>query len=306
MSKNKLSICILALNEEKKIENCLNSLKDIAEEIIVGIDDNTTDKTSEIASRFTKKIFKCRHRDSFDINKNLTIDKAKSAWILLIDADEEVTQELGREIIRKINSNNNPNNAYFIPRKNYIFKKWIRYTGWYPDYQLRLFKKDTVKFVSDKLHENPEVKKPFSYLKNPLTHDNYQSVSQFVERLNRYTSVDAQDYVKKLKPPYYKHFIARPMDEFIKRFLAWRGYKDGLHGLVLSLLQAFYELVVVAKAWERKKFEKEKNLELIKNIEHEAGKAVKNWHWWKNELEIKKSSNLVKKTWLKGLRKLGL
>ena len=307
MSKlNNLSVCILVLNEARHIEKTLKSVHKLAAEIIVMVDDLTTDETEKIALRYTEKVYKCPHDDNFHINKQLALEKAVKPWILWLDGDEEISSELADEIKSQISSQTNK--AYYIPRKNYIFKKWIHYTGWYPDHQLRLFRKGRVKFVSRRIHDHPHTDDLVSHLKNPLIHHNYQNISQFIEKLNRYTSVDAQDYVKKLKPPYYKHFITKPLDEFIKRFLAWKGYKDGLHGLALSLLQAFYELVVVAKAWEAKNFEKDRNNSnnLIIKTENEVGKILKNWHWWKCELKIKKSSNFIKKTWLKGLRKLGL
>jgi len=308
MSKlNNLSVCILALNEARHIEKTLKSVHKLTAEIIVIVDDLTTDETEKIALRYTKKVNKCPHDDNFHINKQLAIEKAVKPWILWLDADEEISSELADEIRSQISgSKSQANKAYFIPRKNYIFKKWIRYAGWYPDHQLRLFRKGRLNFKSRRVHDHPHADDPVSYLKNPIIHDNYQNVSQFIEKLNRYTSVDAQDYVKKLKPPYYKHFITRPLDEFIKRFLTWKGYKDGLHGLVLSFLQAFYELVVVAKAWEQKKFEKEKTKQLITKTENEAGKILKNWYWWKKELEIKKNNKTIKKFWLKVMRKLGL
>ena len=304
MSKLNLSVCLLALNEAQHIGKALKSVKSWAQEIIVVIDDLTTDNTAQLAKKYTDKVYKQKHYDNFHINKQYALNKATQPWILWLDADEKITKNLKLEIERKVKKEKNPYNGYFIPRKNIIFNKWIRYTGWYPDHQLRLFKNGQVKFPCQRIHEHPQVNPPLGYLKNPLIHYNYQTVTQFVEKMNRYTSTDAKNFAKEFQPPYYQHFITRPINEFIKRFLVWHGYKDGLHGLALSFLQAAYELTVVTKAWEINHFSKEKPVHFTEVTEKEAKNILKNWFWWKKQLQIEQTQNPFKKVGLKILRRL--
>jgi len=301
-----LSVCILALNEASHIKKALESVKGLAGEIIVTIDEATTDETEKIARAYTKKVYKQPHKDNFHINKQFTIEKATKPWVFWLDGDEEISPALAGEI-SSATSHQPPatSNGYFIPRKNIIFGKWIKHTGWYPDHQLRLFKKGKVKFPCKRIHEDPVLQGKAGYLKNPLIHYNYQTVSQFIERMNRYTTVDAKYFLKSFKRPYFRHFITRPIDEFVKRFLACKGYKDGLHGLALSLLQAAYELVVVAKAWEIKKFKVKEPDEFIKKAEKKGRRILKTWRWWTRQIQIEDSKNLFEKIWFRALRKLG-
>jgi glycosyltransferase involved in cell wall biosynthesis len=306
----KLSVCTLALNEENHLEQALESVKKIADEIIVVIDDRTTDSSETIARRFTDKVYIKKHKDNFHFNKQWAIDKAKGEWVFWLDSDEYLSDELIEEIRKIVNSRHSEldsespsHNGYLVPRQNYIFGKWIAYTGWYPDYQLRLFKNGMAKYPCKKIHENPKLDGKAGHLHSNLIHHNYDNVSQFIEKLNRYTSLDSKNLseeIGKVKP---SDFVARPVDEFIKRFLAWQGYKDGLHGFVLSILQAFYQFVVVVKVWEMNGFS-EQNVE-FKQLKSELKEGMKKLKWWSSEIKIKESKR-VKKLWLKVKRKVNL
>ncbi|MGI5828170.1 MAG: glycosyltransferase family 2 protein [Patescibacteria group bacterium] len=297
--KPKLSVCILVLNGEKTIKNTLESVKNISEEIIVGIDSLTTDKTKEIAQRYTNNIFEVKHNSSFDLNKGKVVEKAGNEWVLVLDADESITPSLEKEISDTIQ---NPDyGVYKIARKNIIFNKWIKHCGWYPDYQIRLFKKGLATFSATKLHQHPEVKTETGILKSVIIHENYQTISQFIQRIDHYTEVEANTSKNKIRA---LDFVKKPSDEFIKRFISLEGYKDGLHGLLLSLLQAFYQLVILAKIWEKDDFsEKETNLN---SIETEFENAAHDFKWWKSELKIRESKNSAEKLKLKLLRKANL
>ena len=302
MPKNNLSVCVLALNEAENLKKCLESVRQLADEIVVGVDDQTTDDSLKVAQRHTKKAFKLKHEKLFHVNKQKVVNKATQPWVLWLDADEVVDKDLVTEIRKVIKAKNV--NGYYVPRKNYIFNKWIEHTGWYPDYQLRLFKKGKVVWPCVSIHEDPVVEGETQSLKGHLVHQNYTSVGQYLEKLNKYTSLDAERLRAEIKSPYIKHVLVRPLDELIKRLVAEKGYKDGLHGLVLSLLQAFYELVVVVKIWEMNKFKPEE-AEILRKVEKQGKVLQKAFKWWKRELKIKETGNQVIKTWNKGLRKLG-
>ena len=140
----KISIVISAFNEEKKIRGCLESAS-FADEIIF-IDNSSTDKTVEIAKKYTKKVYTQKNDPAkIDLQKNFGIEKAAGDWIFVLDGDEEITPELKKEIEHIISPSTplrtEPVNGFWIPRKNIIFDKWIQHSGWYTDYQLRLFRK---------------------------------------------------------------------------------------------------------------------------------------------------------------------
>jgi len=301
MPKLKLSVCILGLNEQENIFSCLKSVDSWAEEIIVGIDDRTTDKTEEVAKKYTNKVYLLPHKDMFHKNKQKVVDKARQPWVLWLDADEKISEELKKEIENVVKKEVD---GYYIPRKNYIFNKWMRHSGWYPDYQLRLWKKGKVKWPGKSIHEHPEIKGETERLSGHILHNNYTSVSQYLLKLNRYTTQDAIRRRNEFKDKFSVYFVSRPIEEFVKRFVALKGYKDGLHGLALALLQAFYELVVVIKVWELNKF-KEEEVDILKQVKKEAKKTLKSFNWWKRELQIEKKSNKLLKNWHKGLRKFG-
>jgi|APSaa5957512622_1039677.scaffolds.fasta_scaffold20952_2 glycosyltransferase involved in cell wall biosynthesis len=303
MQKNKVTVCTLAFNEEKKIRKMLESVKDLADEIIVGVDDKSTDNTLKIAKKFTSNVFELKHNNTFHSNKQEVLDKVRSGWILWMDSDEEMLPELKKEI--GVVLKDPRAEGYMIPRKNIIFSKWIENTGWAPDYQLRLFKQGLATYPCERIHENPVIGGKVEKLENPIKHYNYESVFQFIDKLNRYTSEDAKHLNKELKDKQlFFPLITRPVSDFIKRYLAFEGYKDGFHGLVLSLLQSFYELVTVVKVWELRKFD-EQEVESIEVVERKLKTAFKDWKWWKRETVIREAK-IVKRLANKFLRRFSL
>ena len=181
----KISVVISAYNEEKQINDCLISAKKIADEIIF-IDNQSTDDTAEIAKKYTKKIFKkVNDPIMIDKNKNYGFSKASGDWIFSLDADERVSDALASEIKRAVQ--NTKISGFEIPRKNIIFGKWIRNSIWWPDYNLRLFKNRSGRFPLNKVHEKIIIHREVSRLKNPILHYNYQTISQFLKKLDNYT-----------------------------------------------------------------------------------------------------------------------
>lgn len=277
MNKQTLSVVISAHNEEKNIAECIKSVKTFADEIIV-VDNSSTDKTSEAAQKAGAKIFKQKNDPTkIDLLKNFGFAQTTSDWILSLDADERVTPELAMEITRAL-KDPLENVGFYIPRKNITFGKWIEHTGWYPDYQLRLFKKGVGKFEKSKVHEPIVVAGKLGKLKQDIYHQNYQTVNQFIQRLVVYTDSEAKALATSGKNLTYLDAIKMPFDEFLRRFFTQEGYKDGLHGLVLSLFMAFYHLVIFAKVWEGKKFgEQQTDIESLKNESKKMGHELAFW-----------------------------
>lgn len=293
---SKLSVVISAFNEEKKIEDCLKSVS-FADEIIL-IDNSSIDQTLKIAKNYTSKIFTRENNPMLNINKNFGFSKASEEWILSLDADERITVELAKEIKSIINNKSsviNNVNGFWIPRKNIIFSKWIEHAGWYPDYQLRLFKKGRGKFEEKHVHEMIKLEGESERLKNPIIHHNYENIAQFLQKTLFYAENEADQLIEKGYEFVWQDSIRFPTKEFISRFFAREGYKDGLHGLVLSLLMAFYHLVVFVNIWEKLKFKQIEEKEFLSNVRQEFRKGHKEVFFWFSKTSIDTARNPLKK-----------
>lgn len=276
----KLSAVISAYNEEDKIEKCLSSLK-FCDEIIV-VDNESTDRTVEKAKKYTSKIFSQKNNPSaIDLLKNLGFEKATNDWILSIDADEEVSKELSEEIQKKLKEHIPEDiNGFLIPRKNFIFRKWIEHCGWYPDPQLRLFKKGKGKFIKKHVHESIMLEGESGQLKEHIIHKNYDSVNQFIKKTFIYAPNEAEEMLRKGYKFSYFDVISFPLKEFLSRFFARKGYKDGMHGLVLSILMAFYHFLIFAYIWEKNGFKEYDRENFLTDMEEEFKKAGKDILYW--------------------------
>lgn len=298
----KISIVVSAYNEEKNIKDCLRSVKDLADEIIV-VDNSSFDKTASIAKEYTKRVYsQVNDPGKIDLQKNFGFSKATGDWILSLDADERVTEDLAQEIKSAVESDSF--NGYWVSRKNMIFGKWIKSDMWWPDYQLKLFKKGKGKFEKNTVHKALHVEGETAKLDNFLIHNNYTSVSQFILRLNAYTDIEAENLSRDGYSFNALDALRFPIDDFVKTFFLQGGYRDGLHGLVLSLLQAFYMEVVFAKLWEKRDFEDVDDAGFLKAVQKELISSGNKIKYWLTTVMIDKSSNPVKKIILKTSRKI--
>lgn len=252
---SKISVVINTLNEEKYITRSIRSVL-WADEVLV-CDMHSVDKTVKIAKSLGAKVLTHKKLDYVEPARNFAISKASHDWILVLDPDEEVQESLKLRLI-EISKKMEQINYVRIPRKNIIFNKWIKNTGWWPDYNIRFFKKGKVKW-SDKIHRPPEVLGEGIDLEASeqyaIVHHHYDSISQFLERMSRYTKTQSDELVKDGYVFDWKDLIKKPLGEFLSRFFANRGFKDGLHGLSLSLLQAFSQFVLYLRVWEMKGFQ---------------------------------------------------
>ncbi len=308
MKKQTLSVVISAYNEQEKIEACLTSVHTLADEIIF-VDNTSTDKTIYIAKKYTTKIFARQNNPMLNVNKNFGFSKATGDWILSLDADERVTPELREEIISvignwKLEIGNSRVCGFWIPRKNIIFGKWIQSNMWWPDYQLRLFKKDKGRFPEQHVHEYVKVDGETAKLKAPLFHENYSSISQFLYKMDKiYTENEADTILKSGRRLGYIDALRFPVDDFLKTFFLQKGYKDGLHGLVLSMFQAFYAEVVFAKVWEKQGFQEENSQHFLEDLHREFKKIKSELQYWYLTSVISDTKNSAKKIFYRILRK---
>lgn len=298
-----ISAVIHTYNEENNINRCLASL-DFADEIIV-IDMGSTDKTVGIARDFKAKIYSHPYTGFVEPARNFGISKAAGGWILIVDADEEIPVSLSRHLKRIVKVCTE--NYFRIPRKNIIFGKWMKHAGWWPDYKIRFFQKNAVSW-NEKIHGIPITKgigkdiEPHEELS--IIHHNYQTVDQFILRLNRYSSISAKELYLSNERFHFAKLFEATSREFISRYFFWEGYKDGIHGLALSFLQALSELVTYVKLWELEGFW-EKKITLAE-IDELFKKTHSKQRYWLTEKILQQPHNIFQDIILKLKRKIDL
>ncbi|WP_332237866.1 glycosyltransferase family 2 protein [Sporolactobacillus sp. KGMB 08714] len=241
MKNKKISVLINTFNEEKNIRNCLESVK-WADEIII-VDMFSEDNTVKIASEYTNKIFYFKRMGFADPARQFALEKATNEWILVVDADELITQDLRKYLIKCIE--NDEYDALWIPRKNYFFGEEMTGTGWGPsqDKQMRFYKKKFMSY-SDQIHKfvNLSSEARVSIIKDKnlnIIHFNYLSVEQFIHKLNKYTTIEAKQLKNTDKVSTFRIFLICII-EFLKRYFKRKGYKDGATGFSLSILMTSY------------------------------------------------------------------
>lgn len=242
-----LSVIILTHNEEKHIRDCIASVREFADELLV-LDSGSTDHTVEIARQVGARVEQ-RAFDNYPNQRNHAIDLARGEWIFFIDADERATTALGKEILDAIRTTQHV--GYWVPRRNFIFGKEIRFTGWSPDYQPRVLRKGCARFdPAREVHELVLWDGEAGYLREPLIHYNYETLAQFRRKQIIYTRYEAQVWFDEGKRARKRGFIGQPLREFFRRYIALQGWRDGGHGLLLSLLMAYYAFARQKMLWE--------------------------------------------------------
>jgi glycosyltransferase involved in cell wall biosynthesis len=298
MAKNKISAVINTLNEEHNLAKCLDSLS-FCDEIIV-VDMMSDDGTKAVAKKYTSKVFDHKRTGYVEPARNFAISKASNEYILIVDADEAISKTLAKKLLTLAESDFR--GYAFVPRDNIIFGGSVRHAGWWPDYNIRFFRSGHVKW-DDKIHSVP-VTKGESVTLDPdpsmaIVHHNYPSLSSYIQRLDRYTTIQAKELQdQKL---HLSMFVSKPWAEFLRRYFAMEGYKDGIRGLILCVLQAFSEFVVVTKIWELKDYPKIDVNQ--KDIDQVLSNAAIEYKWWSIERQIKNSS-AISGLFLKIKRKL--
>jgi len=255
-----LSVVISAWNEEKKIERTLSSVVWV-DEIIV-INNESTDKTADIAKKFHAKVYREPNNLMLNINKNYGINKATSDWVLYLDADEEITTGLASEIKTVLSKKHTSMcDGYWVSRKNIIFGQWIKHGLWWPDKQIRLFRRGKGLFPCEHIHEYIKIDGSVGELQEPYIHYNYESVHQYLTKIDRASTSEAL----KLQETQY-----------------------GLHGLALAFFQAFYSFCTFVKVWEMRGFEaKDVSVHAVVDELTVRGKETKYWMLTVSILEAK-------------------
>lgn len=297
-----LSVVISAYNEEDTLGDCLASVG-FADEVIV-VNNESSDKTAQVAKKHNAIVYTIKNNLMLNINKNFGFGKAKGKWILNLDADERVSPELKDEIQSVIDKEESEIVGFWIPRKNIIFGKWVQSDMWWPDHQLRLFRNGKGKFPEKHVHEYIAIDGRAEKLQYPLIHQSYSSVSQFLQKMDRiYTENEVKVFLSSGKKVDWIDALRYPANDFLKTFFAQKGYRDGLHGFVLSMLQAFYSEVVFAKIWEKQGFPEEGSKHFMRYLYKEFRYVHKSMLYWFYTAFINEAKHPLEKLRLRFWRK---
>ncbi|HEU5323207.1 MAG TPA: glycosyltransferase family 2 protein [Methylomirabilota bacterium] len=247
MTRARLSVVVVTLNEEDRIRACLESVA-WADELIV-VDAESQDKTAQVARELTDHVV-VRPWPGYAAQKNFGLERATGDWVLSLDADETVTPGLRREIAAVLADAGGPD-GYAVPRRNVLWGRWLRHGGLYPDWQVRLFRRGRGRFVAREVHESVAVEGRVGRLAQPLEHRSYRDVADFVARADRYSTLAAADWVREGRPVRAADLVLRPLGRFLGMYVARAGFLDGWRGFLLAALYAYYVFMRSAKAWER-------------------------------------------------------
>jgi (heptosyl)LPS beta-1,4-glucosyltransferase len=244
-----LTAVILTHNEQRNIVDCIESLR-WANEIVV-FDSFSDDGTPALAQASGARVLQ-HPFVNFAQQRNAALERIEADWIFFVDADERCTPELAAEVRQVIAER--PEAGWWVPRRNYIVGRWIRGGGWYPDYQMRLLRRRAARYdPAREVHELVLLDGAAGYLQNTLIHYNYDTWGQFIEKQRRYLKLDAGMQFKAGVHPHPWTYVLQPLREFCRRYITLRGYRDGAHGLILSLLLAYTTLLTTIEVARRRR-----------------------------------------------------
>ncbi|MCG2724979.1 MAG: glycosyltransferase family 2 protein [Elusimicrobia bacterium] len=241
-----ISFAIIARNEADILQDCLESVKWADELVFVSC--QSTDNGIAIAQNYNATVFERKNEKTVYINKQFALDRANSDWVFILDPDERISEKLKNEILEKINSSEEIN-GYYIPRKNFYFGKWLKQGGKYPDFQLRLIRKDTGKFKPLPVHESIEINGKTAFLDNDLIHYPYKNTEDIIKKLEFYTDIISKKYILS---NYSKTYVfIRPFAKFLNNYIFKLGFMDGAIGFIVAIID-FCVLFVTAIRFKEK------------------------------------------------------
>ncbi len=294
--KPNLSLVVNTKNAAGTLERCLHSAKEVVDEIVV-MDMHSTDATTDVAAMFDARVFFHDDVGYVEPARNAAIAAASGDWILILDADEILSEQLRDQLIKLISDPEA--DAYFLPRQNIIFGKFM-HTGWWPDYQLRLFRRDAVTWLPQ-IHSVPKVSGKAIYLppdeKVAIIHYNYNGIDEYWDRAQRYAAIVAAQNAtaadKDLDP------LGAFFTELLNRYYAQSGCQDGRHGEFLSILQGCTSVMEVAQSWEHRGFADKNEPPKLSAI---LQKYARDARWWEAKREYEQSSGL--RRWLAKIKQI--
>lgn len=243
-----VSAIVITKNEQRHVGECLAKLA-WADEVMV-LDSFSTDDSVAMAKDRGATVYQHAF-ESFPRQRNVALGLASCEWVLFVDADERVTPDLADEVMRITGSSDQTHAGYWVPRRNIICGRWIRGGGWYPDYQLRLLRRERARYDEQReVHELVELEGTSEYLEHALFHFNYDRWSQVLAKQRAYAAIEARSMFCAGVRPRARNFILQPLRESHRRYIQLGGYRDGLHGLLLAALLGYYTMTTY---WQLRK-----------------------------------------------------
>lgn len=244
---SKLSAYVLTFNEEGKIREALASIAWVDE--IVVLDSHSTDGTGQICREYTDRVYQCDF-EGFGKLRNRALELVTHDWVLSLDADERATEEL-RDEIRTEMARGPRADAFFVPRKNFFLGRWICHGGWYPDYrQPQVFNRHRFRYREDMVHEGFDLDGRIGYLRGHVLQFPFRDLGQYLQKMNRYSTLMAEQMAQRGRRFRFHQLVTHPIFTFIKMYGLRQGFRDGMPGLILAVLYAYYTFVKYAKLWD--------------------------------------------------------
>ncbi|MBP9814631.1 hypothetical protein KBC80_05615 [Candidatus Woesebacteria bacterium] len=282
----------------------LSSVSELAKEIVIvdiGLDPQTKQKikTDYPSTRF----FWLEKPEYVELIRQKSLEFTVFPWVLLLDPDEYLSPDLVR-YVKEIDEKVIAEHSHFrIPRQNYIFGKWIAHSRWWPDYQVRLFRKESMDWPQ-KLHAQPVLlgkgyivpafeNEKLEMNARTIVHHNYTSIMQYLEKNVRYARVESREIIEADKEYTVIDATRKATSEFISRFFADKGYKDGMHGFVLALLQAFYSILVFLDVWEKRGYQDASQTVVLRGAEQFFVKTSREMFYWLQRDRLTKGKDAI-------------
>lgn len=253
-----INLIIFTYNNEKEIREIIDNGKKLTKEVIV-IDLESQDKTAEIARKLGAKVHSFPHPQYVELARDFGLKKATSQWVLVLDADERVSQELAKEIKFKLNLHSRGGNTishFFVPRKNIFINRWLRHGGWWPDYQIRLINTDYFISWPKEIHSTPIIKGKASHLTNPIIHYFHSDLESMVKKTIKFETIESELLLKAKRKVSLFTFFRKFFGELWRRFFLKMGFMDGVFGIIESIYQAFSKTITYLFLYEQKYIKK--------------------------------------------------
>lgn len=244
-----ISVAIAAHNEGHLLKGALSSVQALADEVIV-VDSASTDDTPEVAGRFGARVITADNKLMLNINKNLAIDAAACEWVLVLDPDERISPELAEELL-VLAHDSQAADGWWLPRRNYLFGRWIRSMGMYPDRQLRFFRRGSARFACQDIHEMVSLSGRAAHARADMIHEPPQDLWHYVQKRNLYSEHRAQFLADRAIPFRRWRLAVRPVIAFLRIYVVRGGWREGVAGYVIAVSGAYGTFLQDAKLWQK-------------------------------------------------------
>lgn len=260
MAREKLTVLIPAGNAEKHLRECIASVREVADEVLVIVDSDSTDRTADLARELADRVIEHPYENSAR-QKNRAIPKAAHPWVLVIDTDERATPELRRDVLRVL-ENDGPEDGYRIHRINHWGTQRINGCGWQRDDVLRLFRRDRCRYQDRHVHADIESAdgQPIRVgrLSGKFLHYTYSDLNTYLAKHARMAAWAGEDRARRTKRVTLVHLAVRPAMRFLRQYVLYGGWRDGLAGFIICWLAAHSVFLKYAHVWDRQRMEREK------------------------------------------------